>query len=109
MGQAEQYPTNANEDGPPTKANRPHYPIQGDYMISQLVKSEAILLSALAYEGASDGAHGLMPQSSNPDYLKHWQEEFVRPRRRPDMFNRIIRTPAIATWTERFETRTDEH
>lgn len=77
-------------------------------MIAQLKQPET-LLPALAYEGASDGAHGVLPQSSHPDYLKHWQEEFSRLRRRPDMFRRIDRTPAIAFWTERHETRTDEH
>ena len=78
-------------------------------MIAQLTKTEPILLPALAYEGASDGAHGVMPQSDHPDYLKHWQEEFSRLRRRPELFKRIARTPAISCWTERFETRTDEH
>lgn len=78
-------------------------------MIAQLTKTEPILLPAMAYEGASDGAHGVMPQSSNPDYLKHWQAEYSRLRRRPEMFKRIVRSVAIVTWTERFETRTDEH
>ncbi|MGP1383453.1 MAG: hypothetical protein ACTS2F_07810 [Thainema sp.] len=77
-------------------------------MIAQLNQPEPIL-SAMAYEGASDGAHGIMPQSAHPDYLKHWQAEYVRIRRRPEMFKRIIRPVAISTWTERFETRTDEH
>ncbi len=78
-------------------------------MIAQLTRTVSILLPPMAYEGASDGAHGLMPQSSHPDYLKHWQEEYTRLRRRPEMFQRIVRTPAIAVWTESFETRTDEH
>ncbi|MGP1387369.1 MAG: hypothetical protein ACTS2F_27665 [Thainema sp.] len=77
-------------------------------MIAQLLNPVSTL-SALAYEGASDGAHGLMPQSSHPDYLKHWEEEFCRLRRRPDLFDRIVRTPAIAVWSEQFESRTDEH
>lgn len=78
-------------------------------MIAQLTQTVPNLLPPMAYEGASDGAHGVLPQSSHPDYLKHWQEEFSRLRRRPEMFRRVVRTPAIAFWTERFETRTDEH